>query len=96
MRNVMVTRKFKLKLTADDWQLYGHDGDRAEERNAAAAAMNQAIEEILNTAESESDAAHGISMVLHRHRNVGAADSEGFHVMYDLLDLAYPKGSRYE
>lgn len=87
MRNVTVTRTFKVALTADQWALYDIEG-----RDAAAHALNQWAEDALNTCTTEGEAAQVIALAQDRYRSFGAADSEGYAVMYELLNVAFPKG----
>ena len=49
MRNVIVTRKVELALTADDWALYGdNEGHLTEQRRDAAKKINKVAEHALN------------------------------------------------
>ncbi len=87
MRNVTVTRAFKVALTADQWALYDIEG-----RDAAAHTLNQWAEDALNTCTTEGEAAQVIALAQDRYSSFGAADSEGYAVMYELLNVAFPKG----
>lgn len=87
MRNVTVTRTFKVALTADQWALYDIEG-----RDEAAHELNKLAEEALNTCDAECDMAQLISLAQVKYRRFGAADSEGYAVMYELLNVAFPKG----
>jgi len=89
MENVTVTRTFKVALTADQWALYNIEG-----RDAAARALNKFAEDALNSCTTEGEAAQVIALAQYRYRSYGAADSEGYAVMYALLAVAFPKGKR--
>jgi hypothetical protein len=92
MRNVYVTRQFRLCLTADDWSLYGdNQGRLTDERNAAALALNRDAEAALNSCASRSEAGRLIEAALQKYSSLGASDTEGYDVMYQLLDAAFPE-----
>lgn len=89
MRNVIVTRKVELALTADDWALYGdNEGHLTEQRRDAAKKINKVAEHALNNY-SRDEAYWEIRDVLDKHRKLGASDTESHAVMYDLLDTVY-------
>jgi len=92
MRNVIVTRKVELALTADDWDLYGdNDGHLTDRRIEAAREINKVAEQALSNY-TRTEAYWKISEVLDRYSSLGAADSEGHAVMHDLLDTVYGEG----
>lgn len=89
MRNVIVTRKVELALTADDWQLYGdNDGHLTDRRIEAAKQINKVAEHALSNY-CRTEAYWEIVEVLNKYSKLGAADSEGYAVMHDLLDTVY-------
>ena len=89
MRNVIVTRKVKLALTADDWALYGdNEGRLTEQRRVAAKQINKVAEHALNNYD-RTNACRAIEEVLNKYDSLGAADTEGYAVMYDLLNAVY-------
>jgi len=89
MRNVIVTRKVELALTADDWALYGdNEGHLTDRRREAAKQINKVAELALNNC-NRAGARQAILEVLDKYSDLGAADTEGHAVMYDLLDTVY-------
>ena len=89
MRNVIVTRKVELALTADDWDLYGdNDGHLTDRRIEAAREINKVAEHALSNY-CRTEAYWEIVEVLDKYSKLGAADSEGYAVMHDLLDTVY-------
>ena len=68
--------KVKLSLTADDWQLYNLPG-----RDRAAKGLNRAVERKLAKGEINS-----MGEVLYPFSKWGAADSEGYHTLYSILE----------
>lgn len=89
MRNVIVTRKVELALTADDWSLYGdNEGHLTEKRRAAAKDINKVAEHALSNC-SRTEAYWKIHEVLDKYSSLGASDTEGHAVMHDLLDAVY-------
>jgi hypothetical protein len=86
MKNVTVTRTFKVELTANQWALYDMIG-----RDAAARALNRMAEEALNTCTTTGEAAQVIAAAQDKYSNFGAADSEGYDVMDELLAVAFPR-----
>jgi len=98
MKNVHIRRVFTLSLTADDWALYRYDNDGAlmtENRDAAAREINRVAEEALNNADlTFSDTRDAIEAVLDKYWELGAADTEGRAVMYELLLLSAKAGEK--
>jgi hypothetical protein len=92
MRNVYIKKTIRIRLTADDWQLYGDEGSVA--REMAAYQMNEKIENILNDHPPKEDAWISIGAVLKQYSSFGAYDSEGMHVASDLLELFYKGESK--
>ena len=93
MRNVIVTRKVELALTADDWSLYGdNDGHLTDRRIEAAREINKVAEQALNN-HSRTEAYWKIRDVLDKYSKLGAADTEGYAVMHKLLDTVYGEGA---
>ena len=89
MRNVIVTRKVELALTADDWALYGDDeGHLTDRRREAAKQINKVAEHALSNY-NRTEAYWEITEVLNKYSKLGASDTEGHAVMYDLLDTVY-------
>jgi len=86
MLNVTVKRSFKVALTAAQWALYSIEG-----REEAAQELNKLAEEALNNSATEGEAAQAIALAQDRYSSFGAADSEGYAVMYKLLAVAFPK-----
>lgn len=87
MKNVIVTRTVRLALTADQWALYDLPG-----RDDAAADLNKMAEAALNSATTPGDAAQLIAFAQDKYSSFGAADTEGYTVMNDLIDVAFPQG----
>ena len=87
MRNVRITKTIRIRLTADDWQLYGHEGDVA--RDMAAFEMNAKIENMLNAHPTRTEAAQALGTILNEYSSFGAADSEGYAVASDLFDVFF-------
>ena len=86
MKNVDVTRTFRVALTADQWALYDIEG-----RDVAARALNQFAEYALNTCTTKGDAAEVIALAQDKYSSFGAADTEGMYdVMDELLAVAFP------
>lgn len=83
MRNVYIKKTIRIRLTADDWSLYGEDDD--PKRDMAAFEMNDKIEDILNNTPAKQDAWTAITKVLEEYSDFGAYDSEGYAVARDLL-----------
>jgi hypothetical protein len=101
MRNVTISKTIRIRLTADDWQLYGSEGDVA--RDMAADEMNEKIETVLNAQTPKGDAWIAkeqawlvICGILRQYREFGAYDSEGIHVADDLLKVFYQGESNDE
>ena len=93
MRNVSVTRKVELALTADDWQLYGdNEGHLTDRRIEAAKQINKVAEHALSNNHTRTEAYWKIHEVLDKYSSLGAADTEGYAVMHDLLDTVYGEG----
>lgn len=68
--------KAKLDLTASDWQLYSD----VPGRDVAARRLNRAVERKLAKGEINS-----LYEVLYPYSKWGAADSEGYNVLYQIL-----------
>jgi len=90
MRNVYFKKMIRIRLTADDWQLYGSEGDVA--RDMAAFEMNAKIENMLNAHATRTEAAQALGTILNEYRSFGAADSEGYAVAIDLYDEFFNQG----
>jgi hypothetical protein len=84
MRNVYITKKIRIGLTANDWQLYGDDDD--PKRDMAAFEMNEKIENILNNNPPKDEAVPAIADILNQYSKFGAYDSEGVQVAGQLID----------
>ena len=91
MKNVHVKRVFTLSLTADDWSLFSFDNygvQMTEKRDAAAQDINRVAEEALNSGDlTYAGAKAAIEAVLEKYSDLGADDTEGHDVMYELLAL---------
>ena len=90
MRNVYFKKMIRIRLTADDWQLYGSEGDAA--RDMAAFEMNEKIENMLNAQPTRTEAAQALGTILNEYRSFGASDSEGYAVAEDLLVVFFNQG----
>lgn len=79
-----VTKSIKVTVhaTADDWQLYDKPG-----RMEAARALNRRFEELVNSGATRSEVRDG--MPLNDFAAYGAADTEGFNFVEDLLDKTF-------
>ena len=81
---IIVRANVELSLTADDWELYDlpHRGKVAEE-------LNRAIECLL--AEGAPLSRLRAVLSLPGYARLGAADTEGYAVLYDVLKaVGYP------
>ena len=91
MRNVHVKRIVQLSLTADDWGLYRFDNEGAlmtEQRDAAARDINRVAQEALHSDDlTLAGRKAAIDAVLEKYSKLGANDTEGRHVMLELLTL---------
>lgn len=86
MRNVTVTRKVSLSLTAEEWQLYT-DKPRVK---TVARSINNEIASCINTHPSRSEARFFARKVLNEYSEFGANDSEPWGVLEDILMEVYP------
>jgi hypothetical protein len=86
--NVTITHKVQasINLTADEWCLYMEAG-----RDDVARILNKDVEWAINTASDRRDAERGVHAVLGTHSLYGAADSEGYFVAEQILDMAYSR-----
>ena len=90
MKNVHVRRVLTLSLTADDWALYSYDNDgvlMTEKRDDAAREINRVAEEAINNL-TLTGAKAAIESVLNKYYDLGADDTEGRTVMYELLAIS--------
>jgi hypothetical protein len=92
MRNVYIKKTIRIRLTANDWSLYGDDDDAA--RDMAAFEMNEKIEAVLNAQPTELQAARAIADILKAYSSFGADDSEGHDVAGDLMEVFYQGESK--
>jgi hypothetical protein len=92
MRNVYIKKTIRIRLTANDWSLYGDDDDAA--RDMAAFEMNEKIENILNDHPPKDEAVTAIADILKEYRSFGADDSEGHDVAGDLMEVFYQGESK--
>jgi hypothetical protein len=83
MRNVYIKKTIRIRLTANDWSLYGDDDD--PKRDMAAYEMNEKIEAVLNEHPTREEATIAISTILNQYSDFGAYDSEGVEVAGDLI-----------
>jgi hypothetical protein len=88
MQNVSVIHRpfITIALTADQWALYREQ----EGRDVAASLLSAGAEQAINSSANRHEAERRIAKLLEAHAAFGAADTEGYSVMYDLLDLAFP------
>ena len=92
MRNVYIKKTIRIRLTADDWQLYGDEGSVA--REMAAYQMNEKIENILNNNPPKDEAVPAIADILKEYRSFGAYDTEGMLVAEDVIEVFYEGESK--
>jgi hypothetical protein len=92
VRNVRITKKITIGLTADDWQLYGDEGGVAREMTAFE--MNRHIENILNAHPPKDEAVPAIADILKAYRSFGAYDTEGMLVAEDVIEVFYEGESK--
>lgn len=74
-KGIEITKKVRLTLTADDWELYHIVG-----RNAAARALNMKIAAALN-----SNYKGAAFRVLAEYAEYGADDTEGHHMLQCII-----------
>lgn len=88
MENVSVYHRpfITIKLTASQWALYSE----MEGRDLVASALNAGAEKAINSSANRSEAEMKIAPILEFYAKFGAADTEGYRAMYDLLDVAFP------
>jgi hypothetical protein len=86
--NVTITHKVQasINLTADEWCLYMEAG-----RDDVARILNKDVEKAINAASNREEAARWVIAALKMHSLYGAADSEGYFVAEQILDMAYPR-----
>ena len=77
MKNVYITKQIKLKLTADQWDLYNMTG-----RDEVAETLNERVADALN--EGRLDKARA---VLEAHGKYGANDSESWRTLRHIAEL---------
>jgi hypothetical protein len=85
MRNVHITRKVTLTLTAEDWQLYTD----IPNVNIATSLLNSDIELILNNMGDITQAHIECLEVLRRYSKYGAFDTEPCGVLQDIINEVY-------
>lgn len=88
MQNVSIYHRpfITIALTAEQWALYRDK----EGRDKAASALSAGAEQAINSSANRHEAEMKIAKLLEAHADFGAADTEGYSVMYDLLDIAFP------
>lgn len=90
MKNVTITKRIKVELTAVQWQLYS--SQETVELETAVREINGAIEAALNSGLSRDEASDKVYGVLRRYRDLGALDSEPLHVLGKIFDEYYGTG----
>jgi hypothetical protein len=85
MRNVTITRKVTLTLTAEDWQLYTD----MPNINIATSLLNRDIELILNNMDDITQARRECLEVLREYSMYGAFDTEPCGVLQNIINEVY-------
>lgn len=85
MRNVAISIRLKINLTAQDWQLFTSKAGA----DKAAYAMNVQLEPVINEAKNFSEALTKGAGVLANFREFGSTDSEPYAVLEQLLELRF-------
>jgi hypothetical protein len=89
MRNVTIKKTIKCDLTADQWELYTHCEDLQPTACALVAEkLNRSVEFFLNNYPKDEARKH-MTKLMEQYSEVGAADSEPFGILADLLELFY-------
>lgn len=84
MRNVTITKRIDLKLTAEDWDLYtSMDGVEYVARD-----LNTHISDIFNSNDGLTAFAKA-KAILEQYSEFGAADTEPYMVLRELHDLFF-------
>lgn len=106
MRNVTVTTQLRIRMTADDWQLFDSPTADTEvdaqleaptrelptpTREQIGQGLSEDIELVINGANSREQAENMVDRVLTRYRRWGASDTEGRAAVQQLLALRFPK-----
>jgi len=81
--HVYIQKVVTLSLTADDWGLYDIEG-----RHDAALGLNQAVSTALNNF-TKGVVIGKIEEALEKYRKWGAADTEGYDTVRQILGLFY-------
>ena len=86
MRNLTVVPKVtECNLTADQWELY----TAIFNCNKAARALNSAFKRLVNSGMDRVKVYHEMAKVMDKYSAYGAADSEPYYVLEDLLKAVY-------
>ncbi len=80
-----------LNSTAEDWQLYANEDEAGA--NACAVRLNEKFMELVNAGGDRTTVERdmGKFMDADAQSKWGAADSEGYHMLEDLLDKVFGK-----
>jgi hypothetical protein len=88
--------KVKLSYSADAWQIYSErDSEeplyvKGVSRDEVAAALNAGLEELIAAAASRGEFNwRAAEKLLGKYSEYGAADSEGYHMVENVLDRVY-------
>ena len=84
MRGVSVKRTVDLAVSKDQWQLYSVRGV-----DKAVLGLNAGVAEAINSSASRSEAGPKAIKVLEQYSKYGAADTEGYYALNDILDAVY-------
>jgi hypothetical protein len=82
--NITITKRFKLDISADDWELYDKPG-----RDLAARTLTLCLEEALNKGLSKSKVEDEMILAFRHYRDFGADDSEGYRMLEHVLGKAF-------
>lgn len=86
MRNMKLTVSVECNLTADQWQLYDKNG-----RDFAAQELNATFAAAVNSGARKSDIMPAMRPVMKKWEDLGAADSEAYHTIEDMMEVAFVK-----
>lgn len=74
-------------VTADQWQLF----DKPK-RNQAARELNAAFKKAVNSGKSRGGVNEAVWAPMKKWADLGAMDSEAFHMLSDMLDEIFGRG----
>jgi hypothetical protein len=83
----LITKKPQatINLTADEWDLYSHEPGAEE----AACAMSDALQDAINTSDTEAEAQAKAWPTWKKYADLGATDSEPMWKLERILQKAY-------